>query len=595
MTALPHKSNDATAPAQRVKRVLVGIAACLSALGVTAGPASAAQAGVSVIVREQTSATSTAETLVRKLGGVVGRQLSIIDGFEARVPANKLVVLTGSPAVISVTQNAAVRLHGAPPTGYDATGDWGSMYNVAKVIGADKAWTAGYTGKGIDIALINSGVVPVPELNANVINGPDLSFESQVPSLQFLDTFGHGTHMAGIIAAHTPGKTAAQSAQTPGIFTGIAPGARLVSIKVAAADGSTDVSQVIAAISWVVEHAHDPGFNIRVLNLSFGTDSVQPYLLDPLAYAAEAAWRSGIVVVVAAGNAGFGSLMLNDPATDPYVIAVGANDMKGTLSTNDDQVATFSSSGLLLRRPDFVAPGKSIISLRDRGSFIDQASPQGRVGSKFFRGSGTSQSAAVTSGAVALLLQQRPSLKPDQVKWLLKKSAQAMPAAFLNPGKGSGVLSAWGAMQTSTPRFGYAQNHLRSTGLGLLELSRGTVHLLENGLDLIGERDIMGKSWLLGGYARQQANGTAWVGGSFMGAPWTGDALGAAGVNGFSGRSWTGRSWTGRSWSGEAWQGRSWTGRSWTGSEWSRGSWNDQCWSPLDLVNNIWSIAGFGI
>jgi serine protease AprX len=570
---------------------LIGVAACLSG-ALAVNPVAAGVADVSVIVRERDATSAAAEKLVLASGGVVGRQLSVIHGFEARVPANRLRALAGSAAVVSVTRNAAVRLHGGA-AGYDGTADWGSMYNVAKVIGADKAWTAGYTGKGVDIALIDSGVVPVRELNPKVVNGPDLSFESQVSSLRHLDTFGHGTHMAGIIAGRTPRKTAAQSAQNPQIFTGIAPGSRLVSIKVAAADGSTDVSQVIAAISWVIEHAQDPGFNIRVLNLSFGTDSVQSYLLDPLAYAAEAAWRSGIVVVVAAGNAGFGGLMLNDPATDPYVIAVGANDLKGTYSTSDDQVASFSSSGVLLRRPDFVAPGKSIISLRNPGSFIDSGYPEGRVGTKFFRGSGTSQAAAVTSGAVALLLQQRPSLTPDQVKWLLKKSAEPMPAS-LSPGKGSGVLSVWGAIRTPTPMFGYTQNHLRATGLGLLELSRGTAHLLENGIDLIGEQDIMGKSWLLGAYVRQQADGTAWVGGDFMSAPWSGDSLGPTDVNGFQGRSWTGRSWTGRSWSGQSWQGRSWTGRSWTGSEWSGGSWDDQCWSPLDVVNNIWSIAGFG-
>ncbi|MEU8661593.1 S8 family serine peptidase [Actinoplanes philippinensis] len=128
--------------------------------------------------------------------------------------------------------------------------------------------TASLTGAGIGVALIDSGVAPVAGLDqpGKVINGPDLSFESQTPGLQYLDTYGHGTHMAGIIAGSDPSSG----------FQGVAPGAHLISLKTAAYDGAVDVSQVIAAIDWVVAHRNDPGLNIRVLNLSFGTDSIQP-------------------------------------------------------------------------------------------------------------------------------------------------------------------------------------------------------------------------------------------------------------------------------------------------------------------------------
>ena len=150
-----------------------------------------------------------------------------------------------------------------------------------------------------------------------VINGPDLSFDSQAPNLTDIDTYGHGTHMAGLIAGRDAAIPPGKEDEADHYFVGAAPGARIVSIKVAASDGATDVSQVIAAIDWIVQHRNSDGLNIRVLNLSFGTDGTQDYQLDPLAYAAEVAWHHGIVVVVAAGNSGFGTPQLNNPAYDP--------------------------------------------------------------------------------------------------------------------------------------------------------------------------------------------------------------------------------------------------------------------------------------
>src|SRR5205085_491219 len=150
-----------------------------------------------------------------------------------------------------------------------------------------------------------------------------------------LDTYGHGTFMAGLIAGD-------DGATGSAAYRGVAPGARIVSLKVATADGGVDVTQVIAAIDWVVQHAHDPGLNIRVINLSYGTNSTQASGTDPLAYAAEQAWKKGIVVVTAAGNAGYqkgsGAPCLADPAYDPYVIAVGGADSMGTATLQDDTV-----------------------------------------------------------------------------------------------------------------------------------------------------------------------------------------------------------------------------------------------------------------
>ena len=202
--------------------------------------------------------------------------------------------------------------------------------------------------------------------------GPDLSLESQDPDLTHLDTNGHGTHMAGIIAGRDD---AATNPADPRNFVGVAPDARLVSVKVGAASGAVDVSQLIAAIDWVVQHRRDNGLNIRVLNLSLGTDSLQPYTLDPLMYAAEVAWRKGITVVVAAGNQGTTRGRLDNPAADPFLLAVGASDTGSTVDLKDDQVAEFSSRGNGVRNPDLVAPGRSVASLRAPGGYNDTNYP----------------------------------------------------------------------------------------------------------------------------------------------------------------------------------------------------------------------------
>jgi len=487
---------------------LLGLAMLLS-LGPALEPAGSL---VSVIVREAPAAGS-AERAVEALGGEVGRPIGIIDGFAARVPEGRLDELRRASSVLSVTPNARVHLNHAID-GYNPADDAGSWFHTAKSVKADWAWSNGFTGRGVDVALIDSGVVPVNGLTypGKVINGPDLSFESQAEHLTYLDTFGHGTHMAGIIAGRDDGKDPTQGNHDD--FMGIAPGARLLSIKVANAMGAADISQVIAAIDWVVQHKDSNGMNVRVLNLSFGTDGIQDYTLDPLTFAVEVAWHHGIVVVVSAGNEGFGNAKLNNPAYDPYVVAVGASDTKGTFTTDDDVVPEWSSRGDGTRNPDLVAPGKSIVSLRSPESQADQSHPGGRVGSRFFRGSGTSQSAAVVSGAAALLLERHPNATPDQIKRLLTSTATRMPVA--DPvAQGSGVLNLKDAIRAPLPQ--HTQTWPRATGLGSLEAARGTGHVVDDGGELVGEVDIFGTPWDPEEWTRRSWSRQSWSGGDWMG------------------------------------------------------------------------------
>ena len=463
----------------------------------------------------------------------------------------------------------------------------GSMYWITnRVTGAKAFWAAGYTGAGIDVALIDTGVVPVDGLrrSGKVINGPDLSFESQVDNLRYLDTYGHGTHLAGIIAGRADSVASIQNASTSD-FLGMAPDARIVNVKVADAHGAVDVTQVIAAIDWVIEHRYDNGMNIRVITLAYGTDGTQGYEVDPLSLAVERAWNAGIVVVVAAGNDGNNSVLRN-PATNPFVIAVGASENAGNHNTlSDDTVAAFSNCGTSQRFVDIVAHGRSIVSLRNPGSYADVNYPQAVVADGYFLGSGSSQAAAMVAGAAALVLDQRPELNPDQVKQLLThESAQYLSGAN-SMCQGAGALDLATAFNAPTPTASSAdQTYQSSDGSGSLEAARGSDHVYDNGVALQGEIDIMGNPWY--GYnctttttgkgksaVTTVSCDSLWNGGDFNGASWSGAS--------WSGASWSGASWSSKTWSGASWSGASWSGASWSGASWSGASWSGSSWSGL--------------
>ena len=475
------------------------------------------------------------------------------------------------------------------------TGSWradedlGSMYWVTKHYGAQQAWTQDdpvgrkVTGKDVTVAVIDTGVAPVPglDLAGKVVNGPDLSFDGQADGTRYLDGAGHGTHMAAIIGGRD-GDVRDGNEHDWTKFVGVAPDARILNVKVGASDGGVDVSQVMAAVDWVVQHRNDNGMNVRVINLSYGTGSLQPYELDPLAHAVENAWRHGIVVVVAAGNDGLASSSLTMPAVDPYVLAVGAVDHQGTPDPADDVVAEFTNGGNDVRRPDLLAPGKSVVSLRVPASAADLDHPEGMVtgdaDARFFRGSGTSQAAAVVSGAVALVLQDRPELNPDQVKRLLLSTANPLKDNP-HPAMGAGVLDIKRAIEADAPDPAAAQQVWPlSTGLGTLEDSRGGEYAMDpsNGAVLTGEVDALGSPWDARRWSAASFTGKAWTGGDWNARRWSGDAWSATS---WAGSSWAADSWSGQSWSGDDWQARRWSSDHWDARRWSGDDWEARRWS----------------
>jgi len=210
-----------------------------------------------------------------------------------------------------------------------------------------------------------------------------------------------------------------------------------------------------------------------------------------------------------------------------------------------------------------------VVGLRAAGSYLDQTYPAARIGDRLFRGSGTSQAAAVVSGAAALLISQRPELTPDQVKALLTGSASAVPGATTAQ-QGAGLVNLAKAKDTATPAAA-KQSFAVSTGLGSLERSRGSVHVKVAGREVRGEVDVRGRAFDSGAVAAGIKAGTNWNGMTWSGMTWSGMT--------WSGMTWSGMTWSGMTWSGMTWSGMTWSGMTWSGMTWSGMTWSGMTWS----------------
>ncbi len=270
--------------ARRPIALLVALAmATASVVAIT--PSEAGAEHRRVIVTGISGAAAQVADLVVSVGGDLLAELPIVDGVVADVPSAAVGTLLGADSVRSVTDDAPIissstdaPAASAPVYGdFDAANHAGSLALLNRdVLGLRNFWEAGFTGEGVDVAVVDTGIATVPGLDAGqVLHGPDLSFDSQTPWAQ-TDGYGHGTHLAGIIAGREAGYADAPSVGDTDSFLGVAPGARVVSVKIGDHGGAADVSQAIAAIDWVTAHRNAGGLNIRVLNLSFGYDSTQP-------------------------------------------------------------------------------------------------------------------------------------------------------------------------------------------------------------------------------------------------------------------------------------------------------------------------------
>jgi len=305
---------------------------------------------------------------------------------------------------------------------------------------------SGVTGSGVTVAVVDTGISAHPALAQKVI--ANVSTVTGDPSTE--DAHGHGTHIAGIIA----GSGSASSGVTNLYKGGIAPGVKLVNVRVLGKDGTGWTSDVIAGIEWVINNRDK--YKIRAINLSLGHPVTEPSLTDPLCQAVMKAANAGIIVFASAGNAGKtedGSPILggiSSPGNSPYAITVGAINTKGTASRADDIMATYSSRGPTKYeqavKPDVVAPGNKIVSLEVNGSYLQRTYSQfhmaGKPSNAYMQLSGTSMSTAVVTGGAALLMQAHPNITSVQLKMALQGGATYMVDGGLMGG-GAGSVNFW--------------------------------------------------------------------------------------------------------------------------------------------------------
>jgi serine protease AprX len=317
-----------------------------------------------------------------------------------------------------------------------------NVYNRA--VRASDVWNEApgyYQGQGVSVAVVDSGILPNKDLKKRIIQR--VNFNSEYHNSH--DGYGHGTFVSGIIAGD--GKLSS------GRFVGVAPKTNIINVRVSDDVGASTESDVVSGLQWILEHKAE--YNIRVVNMSLNSSVAQSYHTSPMDAAVEILWFNGIVVVVSAGNNGTANLF--PPANDPFVITVGATDDRGTLSMADDTIAGFSAYGTTeigTAKPEIVAPGRRIVGVLPRHGVLTMSREHtsAQVNSNYFRMSGTSLSAPMVSGAVALLLQAQPNLNPDQVKYRLMATAAKAPAwPGYNPTTGgAGYLDIYAALHSNT-------------------------------------------------------------------------------------------------------------------------------------------------
>ena len=386
---------------------------------------------VNVIVQYRVPPSQKHFAKVAARGGTLHQNLPLINAAAFAVQGRSLAALAKDSNVAYVSLDRTVR----------ATATVTDLYDQAVL--APYGWSKNFSGSGVGVAVIDSGITGGRDFTLSSGTGSRIVYNQNFVSGQntAADLYGHGTHVAGILAGNGMNSRGTSFRKT---FMGIADGASLINLRVLDQNGSGNDSAVIAAIQRAISLKSK--YNIRVINLSLGRPVYESYKLDPLCQAVEAAWKAGIVVVVAAGNEGRNDSVHTDgygtiaaPGNDPYVITVGAMKPMGTSTRADDLIASYSSKGPTLLdhvvKPDLVAPGNLMVSvLASSTATLVKASPKNVVAlssysnnakgpTSYFTLSGTSMAAPVVSGAVALLLQKNGRLAPDQVKARLMKSA----------------------------------------------------------------------------------------------------------------------------------------------------------------------------
>jgi serine protease AprX len=407
-----------------------------------------------------------AREIVRDAGGRVTGELHVINGLAATMTAAGAKRLASVDGVHAVSLNAVTK-----PQSIDAS-LLATSYNQS--LGSERVWDDPATGKGVGVAVIDTGIAgTLPDFRVSASNSASrvvATVATNPYATSDNDEYGHGTHVAGIIAGNSNNRPS--SDPLSGKYVGVAPDANLISIKASDADGNATVLDAIYGLQFAVDNK--AAFNIRVVNLSLESTQAESYKTDPLDAAVESAWFSGIVVVAAAGNRGTASDAVSyAPGNDPFVISVGAVDDQGTKAPGDDALTSWSSRGRTqdgFAKPEVTAPGAHIVSALSPNSDFASLCPSCIVSGQYIRAGGTSMSAPMVSGLVANMLEEHPGLTPNQVKGILMDTARSISGA----GKEAYAVPAVNTTSGSNPNAGIAPNPLVNSATGAIDYTRSS-------------------------------------------------------------------------------------------------------------------------
>jgi serine protease AprX len=459
----------------------------------------------------------------------VKRELATINGASAQLTGKQILTLARLPGITAITPDVPVRLSG----GFSSRQQWPFVSGVAK------GWatvTNGSLAQPPTIAVVDSGIDA---------NRADFGYGARVlrqvtlttlPGNSPGDGYGHGTFVAGIAAGSASG------------YTGAAPSANIVSLDVMDDQGMALTSDVIAAADWIVQNKS--AYNIRVANFSLHSTAPASVFWDPLDRAVEKLWLDGVVVVTASGNYGVNgqpSGVLFAPGNDPFVITVGADDISGSVSTNDDAAAPWSSYGYTydgFAKPELSAPGRYMVGPTPATSTLAVTRPGSVVAPGYIELSGTSFAAPVVAGTAAYLLALHPDWTPDPDKGALMRAARPAPAAA-PLSDGVGVVDAAAAANVTNP----PNPNLALEQFVTADPSGGSIPVFD------------AASW--GSAARANA-------------------------------SWGSASWGSASWGSASWGSASWGSMAWSAASWGTASWGTASWGSSSLASASWGSASWG-
>jgi serine protease AprX len=482
---------------------------------------------------------------VRRATGEAKRPLGIVGGSSARIKGSKLLDLSRDGEVEYIAKDDVLRAH------FDPSMDAAAAIGTGVLsINARSVWTQlGVTGRGVGVAVVDSGVAAHPDLAGRVVASIDFTSANPQVTTTLSDPGGHGTHVAGLIAGD--GKSSG------GAFTGVAPNAHIVSVRVFDANGYATLSTVLQGLQWIVNNRST--YNIRVANLSFGATPTGSYRTDLLATAVEVLTFANVTVVAAAGNGGPGPGTVTTPGYDPFVITVGAADTTLSTTPGAATVPSWSARGPTLfdghDKPDVVAPGRKLIGPLASAGTLAALYPErivtalGALMPSYYSMSGTSMSTALVSGTVALMLERNPSLTPRQVKTRLKDTAIEL-AYTPEMAMGAGMVNALSAVGSNTSSGSYTSQAVSDS------FAR----------DMYGS--LLGQTIM---WRSLSSNG----------------GLDSAGIP------WSNITWNNITWNNITWNNIVWEAFTWTNITWQNITWQNVTWLTTS-TQSVNSLAGSG-